>query len=268
MAPVTRSRPKSSGDVPNGLMLNVPVRTSLTLNQDGLESAKPDLQSMFKKPGDDLADHRVRVAVRDASAERRLRRRQGGCRRVATEVRCRVEGDDLRFGESCCRPGEDWKRAGFRRCAHTANGPWPAEDFQNHVGNRFTSTIGLTRVENGRSRRRRESHYGHQAATNGAAGRGSSLLGDGEFGRAERDCHRLGARVGFGERDLDRVSCLVPSPIGSRPPFMTSCAAESPLVRPSTAIVPTEARDHFTTPEGPERRPPVLPSRANQHQSS
>jgi len=38
-------------------------------NQDGFESAKPDLQSMFKKPGDDLADRRPRVAVRDERVE-------------------------------------------------------------------------------------------------------------------------------------------------------------------------------------------------------
>jgi polyphosphate glucokinase len=37
--------------------------------QDGLESAKPDLQSMFKKPGDEFADRRLRVAVRDERAE-------------------------------------------------------------------------------------------------------------------------------------------------------------------------------------------------------
>jgi hypothetical protein len=94
------------------------VRTNqdgLESNQDGLESAKPDLQSMFKKPGEDFADHRLRVAVGDASAERRLRRRQGGCRRVVTEVRGRAAGDDLRFGEWCCRPGDDCKAAGFRR---------------------------------------------------------------------------------------------------------------------------------------------------------
>jgi hypothetical protein len=38
-------------------------------NEDGLESAKPDLQSMFKKPGDKLADRRLRVAVRDERAK-------------------------------------------------------------------------------------------------------------------------------------------------------------------------------------------------------
>ena len=53
--------------------------------------------------------------------------------------------------------------------AQTANGPRAVEDLQNHFGNRFTSAIGLTCVENCRSRRRRKSHYGHQATTNGAA---------------------------------------------------------------------------------------------------
>jgi hypothetical protein len=38
-------------------------------SQDGLESAKPVLQSMFKKPGAELADRRPRVAVRDERAE-------------------------------------------------------------------------------------------------------------------------------------------------------------------------------------------------------
>jgi len=45
------------------------VLWSGSLNQDGLESAKPDLQSMFKKPGDELADRRLRVAVPDGRAE-------------------------------------------------------------------------------------------------------------------------------------------------------------------------------------------------------
>ena len=39
-------------------------------NQDELESAEPDLQSMFKKPGDDPAAHRrPRVTLHDETAE-------------------------------------------------------------------------------------------------------------------------------------------------------------------------------------------------------
>src|SRR5262245_28148615 len=56
--------------------------------------------------------------------------------------------------------------------ARTASGPRPAEGLRNHVGNRFTSAIGLTRVEDRWDRRRRESDDAHRAATDGAAQRG------------------------------------------------------------------------------------------------
>jgi hypothetical protein len=57
---------------------------------------------------------------------------------------------------------------GFSASAQTAIGPRPAEGVPNHVGKRFTSAIGLTRVENGRYRRRREAHEAHRAAANRA----------------------------------------------------------------------------------------------------
>ena len=41
---------------------------------------------------------------------------------------------------------------GISTSAQTATGPPPAEGLRKHVGNRFTSAIGLTRVENRRHR--------------------------------------------------------------------------------------------------------------------
>jgi hypothetical protein len=45
------------------------ARGSALPNQDGLESAEPDFQSMFKKPGDDLVDCRPRLTLHEDTAE-------------------------------------------------------------------------------------------------------------------------------------------------------------------------------------------------------
>ena len=76
-------------------------------NQDGLESAKPDLQSMFKKPGDDPAGHRPRGNASRCESE------GSRCRRAVVGRSAVVIGRSFRKGvkkhlceEPVSRPGD------------------------------------------------------------------------------------------------------------------------------------------------------------------
>jgi len=60
--------------------------------EDGLESAKPDLQSTFKKPGGVPADPRLWEMLYDGRAESRLKRRERGRRRDVTDCQGVAEG--------------------------------------------------------------------------------------------------------------------------------------------------------------------------------
>ena len=64
-------------------------------NEDGLESAKPDLQSAFKKPGGATAEPRPWGMLRDGRAEGGLKRREWGRQTARTDGRGRAHGDGL-----------------------------------------------------------------------------------------------------------------------------------------------------------------------------
>ena len=70
--------------------------------------------------------------------------------------------------------------------ARTANGPRPAEGRRNDVGNRFTSAIGLTRVENRRT---------------GAGTNPRTDIGPPQPGTAVREARRAGCGTGGQERE-------------------------------------------------------------------
>ena len=91
----------------------------LPYKEDGLESAKPDLQSTFKKPGGDPAGPRLWETLHDGRAETGSSGWRGGRRRVVTDGQRIAEGSGLRIG----RPGEDRKRRENPISAQTAIGP-------------------------------------------------------------------------------------------------------------------------------------------------
>src|SRR5437763_66683 len=82
-------------------------------DEDGLESAKPDLQSPFKKPGGGTAEPRLWEMLRDGRAERRLKRGERGRRTAVTDGRGRAQGDGRTSRRWRGRPGNDRKPMRF-----------------------------------------------------------------------------------------------------------------------------------------------------------
>jgi hypothetical protein len=63
-------------------------------NHDGLESAKPDLQSMLKKPGGATVEPSTRETLRTGMSKSGVRCRKSGLDQTALLVRSRSQGCD------------------------------------------------------------------------------------------------------------------------------------------------------------------------------
>ena len=141
-------------------------------NHDGLESAKPDLQSLFKKPGGEHRGACGHGKCFDAGAAETAQAGRSNTGGTAAEVVSRAMGCRQRTVSTADPPGRAAKPTrsdlgADRDRASACRGSTPTSR------KRFTSLIGLTRVENRRPRRRHESQRPSDRHMRGSAVRGA-----------------------------------------------------------------------------------------------